>query len=221
MIKKSRYIHSEFVKTYQKRLSDIFESYEEQLNVDMIFYRAQLGSNNDNPKYEALLPHSKQRMIPWKDKASEGRINPKGIPCFYMASDFETSIKEIGPKFNDYISVAELKLDQTLNVVSMIQPRILVQPLYSKDDGRRFFQQYLNDDFTKPISNTDDCADYVPTQVIAELIKSKGYNGIKYKSSVGEGENIALFDVGIAERLFSDENISLYQMNDIFLTKIL
>ena len=38
--------------------------------------------------------------------------------------------------------------------------------------------------------------DYVPTQVIAELYKSEGYDGIAYKRAFGDdGYNIAVFNL--------------------------
>lgn len=218
-----RFVHSESVIAFFERFRNIVDTFTEELTEGMKFYRAQLGRNDDEPNCEKMLPHSKKRMIPWKDKAKEGRINPQGIPCFYMASDLDTAIKEISPKYNEYVSVAEVRIDKKMNIVNMIDPKAKYfgQGMRSKDDGRQFIRKYLNKDFAKPITKTDNRADYVLTQVIAELIKREGYDGIKYMSSVGEGENIALFDVGIAERLFSDENISLYQMSDISLTKIL
>lgn len=43
-------------------------------------------------------------------------------------------------------------------------------------------------------------ADYVPTQVIAELLKNSGYDGIFYKSSLSkDGVNVAFFDPKVAE----------------------
>lgn len=35
--------------------------------------------------------------------------------------------------------------------------------------------------------------DYIPTQYICELIKVKGFDGIKFKSSLGKGNHILLF----------------------------
>jgi hypothetical protein len=54
--------------------------------------------------------------------------------------------------------------------------------------------------FARPITRNDDSADYVPTQIIAELFKSEGFDGIGYKSSCSEmsGFNIALFDLDAA-----------------------
>ena len=56
----------------------------------------------------------------------------------------------------------------------------------------------MDNAFSIPTSNTDFNSDYVPTQIIAELIKSLGYDGIAYKSSLASGHNIALFDIKLA-----------------------
>ena len=46
----------------------------------------------------------------------------------------------------------------------------------------------------------DDTADYAPTQVIAEVFRSEGYDGIAYKSAFGKkGYNIVLFNPDDAE----------------------
>ena len=54
--------------------------------------------------------------------------------------------------------------------------------------------------FSKPTTASDDTADYVPTQVIAELLKNEACDGIAYKSAFGKkGYNIVLFDPADAE----------------------
>jgi len=46
-----------------------------------------------------------------------------------------------------------------------------------------------------PIRRDDTDIDYIPTQYVAEFIKSEGYDGILYKSSLSEsGKNIVIFN---------------------------
>ena len=47
--------------------------------------------------------------------------------------------------------------------------------------------------------------------MIAEFFKTEGYDGIKYRSSVASGHNIALFDVNAAKVV----ETKLYYTNDI------
>lgn len=65
--------------------------------------------------------------------------------------------------------------------------------------------------FARPVSPSDDLADYVPTQIIAELFKVIGFDGVAYGSSLGSGHNIALFDLDAAEII----NCSLFQVKNI------
>ena len=56
--------------------------------------------------------------------------------------------------------------------------------------------------FARPVGRDDDIATYVPTQIIAELFRSEGYDGLAYRSNFGDGGyNIALFDIDAANLL--------------------
>ena len=49
---------------------------------------------------------------------------------------------------------------------------------------------------------SDDAADYVPTQILAELFRDAGYDAIVYKSQFGEkGFNIVIFNPDDADAI--------------------
>ncbi|WP_424017919.1 RES family NAD+ phosphorylase [Marinomonas arenicola] len=52
--------------------------------------------------------------------------------------------------------------------------------------------------FSTPTKSSDLKSDYAPTRIISEFIKYRGYDGIAYRSSLGPGINIALFDLDVA-----------------------
>jgi hypothetical protein len=52
--------------------------------------------------------------------------------------------------------------------------------------------------FSWPVTKSDSKSEYAPTQIISEFIKSKGYNGIIYKSSLTQGHNYVLFNLNDA-----------------------
>src|ERR1700722_2775910 len=64
---------------------------------DAVLWRAQLGNDwrpermcGDNGQeilLDAAHPFSPERMMPRPDRANEGRVNPKGIPCLYLSTD--------------------------------------------------------------------------------------------------------------------------------------
>src|SRR6185295_7487847 len=71
-------------------------------------WRAQLGNErrsepilDDNQEeidsFEVEDPLLPKRMVPMTDRAFEGRVNAKGIPCLYCSTEKETAMKEVRP----------------------------------------------------------------------------------------------------------------------------
>jgi hypothetical protein len=59
--------------------------------------------------------------------------------------------------------------------------------------------QDIDDAFSRPVVPTDEASDYVPTQVLAEFFKVNGFDGLAYRSALGDGHNIVLFDPDMAD----------------------
>ncbi len=147
-------------------------------------------------------PYTASKMgPPPKTTASHGRANPAGIPYLYLASDTQTAISEIRPHTGEVANVAEFKIPNDINIVDLRDPRHTVSPFLVGDESQitllrgdlRFLQQ-LGKELTKPVHPNAVAIDYIPTQYVCEFVKKSGYDGVMYRSSVGEGENIALFD---------------------------
>ena len=52
------------------------------------------------------------------------------------------------------------------------------------------------------MTQSDDLAEYAATQIIAELFRREGYDGIAYKSAFGDdGFSLALFDLDDARQV--------------------
>ena len=146
-----------------------------------------------------------ERMRPWPDKATEGRVNAKGIPCLYLATERDTAMSEVRPWVGSLVSIARFQTIRPLKVVDcsltwdsmaihMAEPAFL--------DRVKAVWSHIDNAFAEPTSRVDDVADYAPTQILAELFRDQGYDGVVYKSVFGEkGYNIALFDLNSAEML--------------------
>ncbi|MBX9706598.1 MAG: RES family NAD+ phosphorylase, partial [Caulobacteraceae bacterium] len=68
--------------------------------------------------------------------------------------------------------------------------------------------RHIDDAFAEPMTRSDNQADYTATQILAELFKHAGLDGVVYRSNCGpDGFNIALFDPGVAELV----NCGLYK----------
>ena len=110
-------------------------------------------------------------------------------------------MSEVRPWIGSYMSCGYFKTTRDLKIIDCSMYHSTKNFLiYFREPGQenRDKAVWTNIDqaFSEPVTLEDDTADYVPTQVIAELFKSEGYDGIAYKSAFGdEGYNIVLFDL--------------------------
>jgi len=169
-------------------------------------WRAQLG-HGWRPEYQGEeyiddLPAAfpPERMKPIPGRAQEGRANPRGIPVLYLSTRTETAMSEVRPWIGSLVSCAHFKTTRALKIVdlSVYHGKGFVfyfeEPESSKREEAVWTQ--IDQAFSRPVTSEDDRADYAPTQVITELFKAEGYDGIAYKSAFGEdGYNVALFNL--------------------------
>jgi len=188
---------------------------------DRYLWRAQLGHAWE-PHYEdghhvadVPGPYPPERMKPLKHSAREGRANPKGIPYLYLANRKETAMAEVRPWLGSFISLAQFRPLRELRVVdcSTADGRRTGAFLRQPPPKKRMAAVWANIDraFSRPVTPSDDAADYVPTQIIAELFRSKGKDGIIYRSAFSGGHNVALFDHNAADLV----SCVLYEVKDL------
>ncbi|WP_433965484.1 RES family NAD+ phosphorylase [Tunturiibacter gelidiferens] len=148
---------------------------------------------------ESIEPHTIERMKPLRDRAYEGRVNPKGVPCLYMATDAVTAMMETRPWAGSVLTVSQLVLLKQVTVVDCTLPATFDLDSHTQEQLESNSWYVLNEAFSMPVFQAEDVADYAPTQYIAEAFRAAGYGGIMYTSQVGDGKNVALFDVHAAE----------------------
>jgi hypothetical protein len=97
--------------------------------------------------------------------------------------------------------VAEFRTPPDLKLVDLRNPRKSVSPflLVDAEDIARMradlpFLERLGEELTRPVVPQSAAIDYTPSQYLCEFIKKCGYAGVIYRSSVGDGINLALFD---------------------------
>jgi hypothetical protein len=196
-----------------------------------ILFRAQLGIDY-HPVTEDGVELGEEpygfgaaRMKPRANRAREGRVNPVGISVLYLSSNEQTAISEVRPWVGSEISVAQFKVLRNLRAVNLtlghdkmwIDPRDFGVELPPPDaeTKEKVVWTHIDNAFSRPVTLSDDSADYVPTQILAELFRDTGYDAIIYRSQFGkEGYNIALFNVEDAEVI----NCAPYQVKGIEVT---
>ena len=192
-------------------------------------WRAQLGHawrpEYQNGEYMGDVPcaYRPERMKPIPGRAKEGRANPTGIPVLYLSTHKETAMSEVRPWIGSMISCAHFNTTRKLNIVDV--------SVYHRKGFVLFFEEpeaserekavwtQIDQAFSTPVTSEDIAASYVPTQVIAELFKNEGYNGIAYKSAFGDdGYNIALFeldDARLTTCILHDVNTAQFRFEQV------
>ncbi|EPZ51736.1 RES domain protein [Bacteriovorax sp. BAL6_X] len=170
-------------------LDKIFQTRKRTVSIDTVFYRAR-------PSDKVL---NKNEMGPPPCKfASVGRANPKGISYFYLGSNTSICEKEIKIKTGETYSIGEFSLKEPKVVVDLsnyyiTSPFALGPELKSYIQDLEILKMYIQEMSSKTNSH-DPYFDYLPTQYISERIKHNKYDGLMFKSSLGDGVNYVFFN---------------------------
>lgn len=191
-----------------------------EVEAGVIFLRAQLGhewrninvdsDSSESETVEIECAYDIARMRPLRDSAREGRVNPKGIPSLYLCDDKNTAMAETRPWIGSFISLAQFQTLKDLRLVNCCDERYqlrhfsLTPPFVRQldvENREKVAWGEISHAFSKPVSPTDVTAEYAPTQILADLFRRQGYDGIRYKSLLGPGYNYAIFDLDAADLL--------------------
>jgi hypothetical protein len=144
-------------------------------------------------------------MKPKAEYVGDGRVNPRGIPVLYLASNSATAVAEVRPWVGSYVSLAQFKVMRDCNVIdcSMDKTRswqfVFLKGEPDADKREQAVWGDLSHALSKPVTPEEPTTEYIPTQIIAEAFRAHGYDGIVYGSLLGNGMNLALFDCEAAE----------------------
>tara|TARA_R110001632_G_scaffold63318_2_gene151433 strand:- start:93820 stop:94848 length:1029 start_codon:yes stop_codon:yes gene_type:complete len=158
-----------------------------------IFYRSRISEKEGFEKENMGNP-------PKPELASAGRANPKGISYLYLADSIETALYETRSTIFDYVTIGEFIVTKDLKIISF--RNIAADSVYwSEREDIKNYIEYLpfiytiQQELSLPIRKKDKSLDYIPTQYICEYIKSLGFDGVEYQSSLySKGYNLAIFN---------------------------
>ena len=205
---RARFLHDRRVRNFLSAVTASAEQRVFELPLGKAMWRAQIGHDweekqQSDVKYDEPSPYPAERMKPLRRSAHEGRVNPRGIPCLYTASNIETAVAEVRPWLGALVSVAHLTPMRALRLVSCGEGHDSKFDLYLEEPAPEVREEAvwraIGREFSKPVSPDLGVAEYAPTQVLAEHFKRLGYDGVVYKSKLGTGINLAFFDVDVLE----------------------
>lgn len=189
----------------EKEFQDIFDAIIEECEYDipqnMSLYRARIYDNSK--KKDEETGKIKGEDIPYNDNdigipptniiPPSGRINSKGINCFYLADDKETAIAEVRPNIDSYVTIGTFKTERSLKVIKLSSK---MSNCYNNKDSvvqgnfsRTFIMSFLSNlqiEFFCPIAENDRDIKYLPMQYFSQYCKYKNFDGIIFPSSVME-----------------------------------
>lgn len=146
-----------------------------------------------------------------------GRANSAGIVCLYLAGDIETTFHEIRARDFDYVSVGEFVLKKSITIVDLSNLDNISPFLTGNFDSVWFainikILKQMSNEIAKPLRRQDSELDYLPAQYIADFVKSLGYDGIKFKSTLNpKGVNYAIFN----HKRFKCQKVDLYYIKSM------
>jgi hypothetical protein len=220
--KSSRYVWGENVQAFLNTVLATLQERDIKVGNGKNLFRAQIGVDFDEDDGEHGF--SGDRMKPTAAFAREGRANPLGIPVLYLATSEQTAISEVRPWIGQSVSVAQFKILRDVKLVDVSRGHgssaffaagfsaILSGSEPSASKKAKAVWIDIDSAFSRPVTQEDGALDYIPTQILTELFKQNGYDGIVYRSQFGEsGYNVVLFKLADAEPI----NCAPFQVNKI------
>jgi hypothetical protein len=205
--KNRRFVRSPDADEFLSAVRQTVSNRKSKISRDRGLWRAQLGFTwryLDEIGDEIPAAFPPERMKPLRDRASEGRANPKGIPMLYLCSNRDAAMSEVRPWLGSLISLGYFRTKRDLALVDCTRNPIRDLAVFLERPEAQEWDDIVWSEidraFTTPVSNSDDSCEYVATQILVELFREMGFDGIAYRSAFGErSTNIALFDLDAAD----------------------
>lgn len=189
-----------------------------EITKDTLFYRVRVHEEG-----VAFTEFNDIAAAP-KGIAGAGRMNPAGIPYFYIAFSQNTAEQEVITDQN-YWSLAKIKLLENIKVLDLTKlpllPSIFDTAKHNLREEISFLYEFV-DDLLKPVSKDGrEHIEYVPTQVVSEYLRyvfEPKLQGIMYPSvKDAGGVNMAIFesDNSDIQKIFSLEEISEWYLQPV------
>lgn len=166
------------------------------------WYRARIGAKRRAANYSFprrateyfFEPHIGDAIsAPPIELAAAGRLNRPGVSFLYLASDEDTAVAEVRPHPGDLVSVGAFSIEVNLEIAEL-----------SQHDLKKYFRCDRELDLLEVIVAIENAlATAVPpsnrqlyslTQFLAEIFRRSGFHGLRFKSTVGAGSNLVLFE---------------------------
>lgn len=137
--------------------------------------------------------------------AKTGRLNRVGVSFLYLASDVKTAACEVRPHPSHRLSIGVYESTRDLRIANLT---VEIGAFVASDTDLDAFHFLHSADHAMTMPVPPDAAErYMVTQLIADVLRQGGYDGVQYASSVGPGHNVCVFDPAIFSLIPDSEEV--------------
>lgn len=192
---------------YEAILRPIVPFMTATINAGSMWYRARMGAKRRAANYKDMggpptyyfEPHkNKEIASPPVGLATAGRVNRPGVSYLYLASNTSTAAAEIRPHPGEYISLGQFEVVKNISVIDLRSHDLT--KLWRNDDELEKLELIIAMEkvfaMAAPPSNRST---YTLTQFLGELFRRLGFDGVLYRSTVGDGHNLVVFNPAHAQ----------------------
>ena len=167
-----------------------------------IYFRARIGIEGRFEDMSELF-NPQTRYKPYQGAAlgappplvaGAGRLNRAGVAFLYLASDLDTACCEIRPHPGHMLSIGQYMSLRPLRLANLETD---IGAFATSDDELDLFAFVFAADMAMSLPVLPgEAVRYSITQLIAEVLRQRGFDGVAFKSSVSAGRNVCLFKPG-------------------------
>jgi hypothetical protein len=224
LVKLANRLKSENYFKVEKELLKILAKFTDVAEISLdkgsTFYRARVGISDKKRSLGGGF-ETEYHFTPYTEgdigsppplMASAGRINRPGVAFFYCATDKYTAVSEVRPHPGDNVSIGKFVLLSKAKMFNLSESQLL--HFYSSDKSLdTYIPLNTLSNFMNKVIPPSERQQYSFTQLIADCIRQMGFDGIIFNSTVGNGENIVLFDPSIVN--YTDEDAEVVEVEQV------
>ncbi|WP_354517174.1 MULTISPECIES: RES family NAD+ phosphorylase [unclassified Luteibacter] len=128
---------------------------------------------------------------------SAGRANRPGVSYLYLASNSDTAAAEIRPHPGEMVSLGCFELARDLRVAD-IRTHDLTKLWHSDEELSMLELIATMEQAFSTAAPPSNRSMYTLTQFMAEIFRQLGFDGLLFRSTVGDGHNLVVFDPSLA-----------------------
>lgn len=204
-----RRLQTENYFTIEPDLAALIEKVEDRIAIvepaGQVYFRARLGvaarfNRPNGMRAETVYkPHQDEALGPPPPQiARAGRLNREGVAFLYLASDIETACAEIRPHPSHQLSVGQYRSLRPLRLANLEADIAAFATSDTQLDLYAFV--YAADQAMSLPVQPEQAGRYSVTQLIADVLRQCGFDGVAFKSSLNDGgRNVCIFKPEVFE----------------------